>query len=143
MVVSGVEFGLSFCVSILPISAFKLQDVGKVMFNPCMEKQLDELRTLAAHAENRRTETGIPRVAMVQGTIPEHQLTAAYEPMINLILRGSKSITVGGRTLHYDPTTYFVMSVGLPASGVVRPSETGLPYLGQLNSGCRNYREST
>ena len=129
MVVSGVEFGLSFCVSILPISAFKLQEIGKVMFNPCMEKQLDELRTLTAHAENRRTETGIPRVAMVQGTIPEHQLAAAYEPMINLILRGSKSITVGGRTLHYDPATYFVMSVGLPASGVVRPSETGLPYL--------------
>jgi len=94
-----------------------------------MEKQLDELRTLTAHAENRRTETGIPRVAMVQGTIPEHQLAAAYEPMINLILSGSKSMTVGGRTLHYDPATYFVMSVGLPASGVVRPSKTGLPYL--------------
>lgn len=94
-----------------------------------MEKQLDELRTLTAHAENRRTETGIPRVAMVQGTIPEHQLAAAYEPMINLILRGSKSMTVGGRTLHYDPATYFVMSVGLPASGIVQPSKTGLPYL--------------
>ena len=94
-----------------------------------MEKQLDELRTLTVHAENRRTETGIPRVAMVQGAIPEHQLAAAYEPMINLILRGSKRMTVGGRTLHYDPATYFVMSVGLPASGVVRPSKTGLPYL--------------
>ncbi|MES2070100.1 MAG: AraC family transcriptional regulator [Pseudomonadota bacterium] len=94
-----------------------------------MEKQLNELRTLTAHAENRRTETGMPRVAMVQGTIPEHQLAADYEPMINLILRGSKSMTVGGRTLHYDPATYFIMSVGLPAAGVVRPSETGLPYL--------------
>lgn len=94
-----------------------------------MEKQLDELRKLTAHAENRRTETGIPRIGMVQGIIPEHQLTAAYEPMINLILRGSKSMTIGGRTLHYDPATYFVMSVGLPASGVVRPSKTGLPYL--------------
>jgi len=31
---------------------------------------LTELRRLAAHAENRRTETGIPRVAMVQGSIP-------------------------------------------------------------------------
>jgi len=94
-----------------------------------MEKQLNELRTLAAHAENRRTETGIPRVTMVQGTIPEHQLAADYEPMINLILRGSKTMTVGGQTLHYDPATYFVMSVGLPALGVVRPSEAGEPYL--------------
>jgi len=83
-----------------------------------MEEQLNELRTLTAHAENRLTETGIPRVAMVQGLIPEHQLAADYEPMINLILWGSKSMTVGGRTLHYDPATYFVMSVGLPAAGV-------------------------
>jgi AraC-like DNA-binding protein len=94
-----------------------------------MDKQLKELRALAAHAENRRTETGIPRVAMVQGAIPQHQLSAVYDPMINLILQGGKSMTVGGRSLHYDPATYFVMSVGLPASGVVKPSASGEPYL--------------
>lgn len=94
-----------------------------------MEEQLNELRALAARAENRRTETGIPRVAMVQGAIPEHELAAVYEPMINLILQGSKSMTVGGETLHYDPATYFVMSVDLPAAGVVRPAVSGAPYL--------------
>jgi len=51
-----------------------------------METQLLELRQLASRAENRRTETGIPRVAMVQGEIPEHQLAAVYDPMINMIL---------------------------------------------------------
>jgi len=94
-----------------------------------MEEQLNELRSLAAHAENRRTETGIPRVAMVQGAIPEHQLAAVYEPMVNLILQGSKSMTVGGQTLHYDPATYFVMSIDLPAAGIVRSSPSGAPYL--------------
>jgi AraC-like DNA-binding protein len=94
-----------------------------------MENQLKELRALAAHAENKRTDTGIPRVAMVQGAIPLHQLAAVYDPMINLILRGSKSMTVGGRTLHYDPATYFVMSVDLPAAGVVKPDADGAPYL--------------
>lgn len=94
-----------------------------------MEEQLNELRRLAAHAQNRRTETGISRVAMVQGTIPEHELAAVYDPMVNLILQGSKSMTVGGRTLHYDPATYFVMSVDLPAAGVVRSSDSGEPYL--------------
>ncbi|MRW83059.1 helix-turn-helix domain-containing protein [Pseudoduganella sp. FT26W] len=94
-----------------------------------MEKQLKELRMLAAHAENRRTETGIPRVAMVQGAIPEHQLAAVYDPMINLILQGGKSMTVGGRTLHFDPATYFVMSVGLPAAGAVHAAASGEPYL--------------
>jgi len=94
-----------------------------------METQLQELRRLASKAENRRTETGIPRVAMVQGEIPEHQLAAVYDPMINLILTGSKTMTVGDRTFRYDPATYFVMSVDLPAVGSVHPSDTGEPYL--------------
>ena len=94
-----------------------------------MEKQLNELRALTADAQNRRTETGIPRIAMVQGVIPEHELSAVYDPMINLILQGSKSLTVGGKTLHYDPATYFVMSVDLPAAGVVHPAASGAPYL--------------
>jgi AraC-like DNA-binding protein len=94
-----------------------------------MEQQLQELRALASRAENRRTETGIPRVAMVQGEIPEHQLAAVYDPMVNLILTGSKTMTVGDRTFHYDPATYFVMSVDLPAVGSVHPAATGEPYL--------------
>jgi AraC-like DNA-binding protein len=94
-----------------------------------MIEHLEELRRLAAGAENRRTETGIPRVAMVQGEIPEHDLAAVYDPMVNLILTGSKTMTVGDRSLRYDPATYFVMSVDLPAVGAVHPSERGEPYL--------------
>jgi AraC-like DNA-binding protein len=90
---------------------------------------LDELRLLVAHAENRRTETGIPRVAMVRGKIPEHELAAVYEPMVNLLLQGGKTMTVGDQTLHYDPATYFVMSVDLPAVGRVRQGGPGKPYL--------------
>ncbi|TCK19590.1 AraC family transcriptional regulator [Ancylobacter aquaticus] len=94
-----------------------------------MDAQLQELRQLASRAENRRTETGIPRVAMVQGEIPEHQLAAVYEPMVNLILTGSKTMTVGDRRFWYDPATYFVMSIDLPAVGSVHPSDDGDPYL--------------
>lgn len=94
-----------------------------------MEQQLQELRALASKAENRRTETGIPRVAMVQGKIPEHQLAAVYDPMVNLIITGSKTMTVGDRTCRYDPATYFVMSVDLPAVGSVHASAAGDPYL--------------
>lgn len=56
-----------------------------------MDAQLAELRKLASRAQNRRTETGVPRVAMVQGEIPEHQLAAVYDPMVNLILTGHKT----------------------------------------------------
>lgn len=90
---------------------------------------MQELRALASRAENKRTETGIPRVAMVQGEIPEHRLAAVYAPMVNLILTGSKTMTVGDRTFYYDPATYFVMSVDLPAVGSVHPSADGAPYL--------------
>ena len=94
-----------------------------------MKKQLDELRVLARKAENRRTETGIPRVAMVQGKISEHLLAAVYDPMINLILQGSKTMSVGDHTLRYDPATYFVMSIDLPAVGAVHAAGSGEPYL--------------
>lgn len=67
---------------------------------------------------------------MVQGSIPEHELAAVYEPMVNLILQGGKTLTVGDQTLDYDPATYFVMSVALPATGAVRPAADGSPYLG-------------
>jgi len=94
-----------------------------------VEQQLAELRRLTAHAENRRTETGIPRVAMVRGEIPEHELAAVYEPMLNLILQGGKTMTIGEQTLRYDPATYFLMSIDLPAIGTVHRAESGEPYL--------------
>lgn len=94
-----------------------------------MEEQLHELRHLVARAKNRRTETGIPRVAMVRGKLPEHDLAAVYDPMVNLILQGTKTMTVGERTLHYDPATYFVMSVDLPAAGNVMATPSGEPYM--------------
>jgi AraC-like DNA-binding protein len=56
-------------------------------------------------------------------------LAAVYDPMINLILQGSKTMTVGDRTLRYDPATYFVMSIDLPAVGAVHPAASGEPYL--------------
>lgn len=94
-----------------------------------MIEHLEELRRLASRAGNKRTDTGIPRVAMVQGEIPEHDLAAVYDPMVNLILTGSKTMTVGERTFLYDPATYFVMSVDLPAVGSVHPAADGAPYL--------------
>ncbi|GGX19710.1 AraC family transcriptional regulator [Pigmentiphaga litoralis] len=94
-----------------------------------MDDKLHELRHLASRAGNGRTPTGIPRVAMVQGAIPEHELAAVYDPMVNLILQGSKSMTVGDQTLYYDPATYFVMTVDLPAVGNVRAAASGEPYL--------------
>jgi AraC-like DNA-binding protein len=97
--------------------------------NKQIDEQMERLRALAAQSGNGRLETGIPRVAMVRGAIPEHELATVYEPMINLILQGSKSMTVGEQTFDYDPATYFVMSVELPAIGVIRSDAAGAPYM--------------
>lgn len=123
--------GVPLPTPFLPIPAFRLYGAQFLVSNPgmMMTSQLNELRRLAARAENRRTETGIPRVAMVQGRIPEHDLAAVYEPMVNLILTGSKTMTVGEHTLHYDPASYFLMSVDLPAVGAVHAARDGAPYL--------------
>jgi AraC-like DNA-binding protein len=95
-----------------------------------METMLEEMRRLTARAENRRTETGIPGVAMVRGSIPEHQLAGVYEPMINLILQGGKTLTIGDQVYHFDPASYFVMSIDTPATGTVHQAGPDKPYIG-------------
>lgn len=90
---------------------------------------LEQLCNLVNRAEPRRTETGIPRLAMVKGEIPAHKLAAVYEPMINLVVQGSKILTIGEQVLHYNPASYFVMSVDLPATGKVVAASPGKPYM--------------
>ncbi|MGO1070706.1 AraC family transcriptional regulator N-terminal domain-containing protein [Lysobacter sp. CA199] len=94
-----------------------------------MYTAIEELRLLTATAGNRRTETGIPGVAMVKGEIPEHQLAGVYEPMINLIVQGGKTLTIGNRVLHFDAASYFVMTIDVPATGVVHQAGPERPYL--------------
>jgi AraC-like DNA-binding protein len=49
--------------------------------------------------------------------------------MINLILQGGKTLTIGGQAYRYDPAHYFVMSIDVPATGTVHPDRDGQPYL--------------
>jgi AraC-like DNA-binding protein len=129
----GCLQGISVHARYLPIPALRLWLWPASVSMDVMDTQLNQpmarLRALAAQPGTGRIETGIPRVALAQGAIPEHELAVVYQPMINLILQGSKSITVGDRTHDYDPATYFVMSVELPAVGQVRADPAGAPYL--------------
>ncbi|ACS57963.1 AraC family transcriptional regulator [Rhizobium leguminosarum] len=95
-----------------------------------MQTMLEEMRRLTAHAENRPTETGIPGILMVKGEIPEHKLGAVYEPMVNLILDGSKTLTIAGQDYYYDPASYFVISIDVPATGMVQQAGPDRPYIG-------------
>jgi AraC-like DNA-binding protein len=67
---------------------------------------------------------------MVKGEIPEHKLGAVYEPMVNLILDGSKTLTIAGQDYYYDPASYFVISIDVPATGTVQQAGPDRPYIG-------------
>ncbi|EMN1295138.1 TPA: AraC family transcriptional regulator N-terminal domain-containing protein [Citrobacter freundii] len=66
-----------------------------------LNAKITKLQELALATDNQRTETCISRVAMVLRVIPEHRLSAVYEPMINMVLTGSKRMMIDDRTLQY------------------------------------------
>lgn len=97
-----------------------------------MQEQLSQLQTLAVrHADGRRrTETALPRV----GISLAHEMTdlqaGVFEPMLCLVLQGAKEVTIGERKLRYDPATYFIATLDLPASGCIIEASAAKPYVG-------------
>jgi AraC-like DNA-binding protein len=91
-----------------------------------MENEMDELRSIVMRAGDKWTATGIPRVAMVRSEACSDQV---YEPMLHLVLQGSKSLSIGDHVLQFEPATYFVVPVDIPAIGQIRSEKSGSPYL--------------
>lgn len=91
-----------------------------------MKNDLDELRRLVMRAENKWTDTGLPRVAMVCAEACADQV---YQPMLHLVLQGSKTLSIGDQVSTYGPASYFVVPVEVPATGQVHPCAPQLPYL--------------
>ncbi|MDF2810927.1 MAG: rhaS 5, partial [Microvirga sp.] len=87
---------------------------------------MDELRGIVMRAGDKWTATGIPRVAMVRSEACSDQV---YEPMLHLVLQGSKSLSIGDHILQFEPATYFVVPVDIPAIGQIRSEKSGSPYL--------------
>jgi AraC-like DNA-binding protein len=91
-----------------------------------MNDPIDELRAIVMRAENRWTGTGLPRVAMVRAEVCSDQV---YEPMLHLVLQGTKSLSIGNQILRFEPATYFLIPVDVPAIGQIRSEGPGSPYL--------------
>jgi len=77
-------------------------------------------------AGNTWTDIGVPRVAMVCAEACADQV---YQPMLHLVLQGSKTLSIGDRVLTYEAGTYFLVPVDVPATGQVRSAGPGRPYL--------------
>jgi len=95
-----------------------------------MKEQLDQLCALAGrHAQGRRTDTPIPRLAIATGREKTAMLPGLFQPMVCIVLQGAKEVTIGDRLLRYDPASYFIASMELPASGRVVEASVERPYI--------------
>lgn len=90
---------------------------------------LTEMIELCGKATTEPTKTELPRVLIIKGEVPAHQLAAIYEPIIGLVLQGGKTISIGTQVIHLEAPSYFVIPTEMPATGFVRQGENGLPYL--------------
>ncbi|MNM87099.1 HTH-type transcriptional activator RhaS [compost metagenome] len=95
------------------------------MINPMNDSML-ELRSIVMRAGDRWTGTGIPRVAMVNAEACASQV---YQPMLHLVLQGSKTLSIGDRLSRYESGTYFIVPVDVPATGEIFPAQGDRPYL--------------
>lgn len=91
-----------------------------------MSNAMSELRSIVMRAENKWTDIGIPRLAMVRAEACSDQV---YQPMLHLVVQGSKTLSIGDRVLTYEAGTYFVVPVDVPATGEIRAGGPGMPYL--------------
>ena len=110
---------------------------GGALGSPCvapdgraMRNTLDRIRDIVdRHAASPRRPSGLPRVALYKDEAAPRAVSGVYLPVMALILRGTKEIAIGNRRLRYDPASYFIATVELPASGCVRLNQLHESYL--------------
>lgn len=96
-----------------------------------MQHQLQSMRELAArYAKGRRTETSVPRLVINVMTEVTEPQSGLFEPMVCLILQGAKEVMIADRKLRYDPASYFIASMEVPASGCIAQASHEAPYIG-------------
>lgn len=96
-----------------------------------MHDDLNRLLDVAhRHCPGGLVETALDGVRLNKVTAPTAPVPGVYEPMFCVILQGAKMVTIGDRTVRYDPSTYFVASVELPAAGCVIEASAEQPYVG-------------
>lgn len=91
-----------------------------------MEKSMAELRSIVMRAHDKWTHTGLPRVAMVRAEACASQV---YQPMLHLVLQGTKTLSIGDDVSRYTAGHYFLVPVDVPATGQIHAHAVDEPYL--------------
>jgi AraC-like DNA-binding protein len=96
-----------------------------------VRETIHDLKAIVArHAKGRRTETAIPRLTITVSEQTTPPMCGVYEPMLCLVLQGAKEVSIGERNLRYDPASYFIASLEVPASGCIVEATPDHPYIG-------------
>ncbi len=74
-------------------------------------------------------ETPVPGVSLIRADAPGMPMPTVYEPSLCIIAQGAKTVCLGERRLHYDPSHCLVASVDLALIGQVTAATPGHPYL--------------
>lgn len=86
---------------------------------------INELRSHVLRADNKWTETALPRVSMVNAEACANQI---YQPMLHVVLQGQKTLSIGGQIYRYPAGTFFVVPVDMPATGEIFGEGPGKPF---------------
>lgn len=91
------------------------------------EQILERLSTLAWDGTTYKHP--IPDLDLYRVVEPLGPASLVYEPSVSLIIKGSKQMHVGGETLVYDESSFFLIAVGLPLTGQVCAASCDKPYV--------------
>jgi AraC-like DNA-binding protein len=95
-----------------------------------MKDLLDQMcRRVLRHADEKRMETAIPRLAIGAFRHPEPTVTAVGAGVC-LVLRGAKQMSVGRKMLRYGAGSCYASLIELPTTVCVFEMDGDLPYLG-------------
>lgn len=71
----------------------------------------------------------IPRVSVHVARETRWPIPILYRPMVGLVLRGAKQVTIGDRTMRYEAGHYFIASIDVPAASAAVEASPQAPYV--------------
>lgn len=79
---------------------------------------------------DERIPTAIKALYFYHISNPTEMIATVYEPSICIIVQGAKAVGIGEELLGYDPHTYLLASVHMPAHVRVSEASSEQPYMG-------------
>lgn len=96
------------------------------MMNEIISRLIDKVQQ---HAYLGKSVEFYPGYSVFTASTTNCPVTVLYQPMLCLVLQGSKEVIVGDRQFQYKPGDYFINSVELPIATRIIESDVNQPYM--------------